>query len=263
MLEHTKDFNGLINLATAVPKKFNTKPKDWTDNNKLRIDAVKILVSVAKANKIPFFLQGTSLLSYGHRKGAWVDETVRLKHPPDTYYDLSDDYLDILDSTIRCEYILNHIFDGLLPRIILRFGMIYGPNTFHTQELIEQVQKNVFPIIDKGTSYLNLIHVDDAASAVVHAVTHYKKIRKETFNISDDLPVTNADLINYLTKKLHAKGPKLVAPKIGDMLLSKFTTNILLSSFRSKNKKFKEMTGWNPKYKSYKEGFEEILAEKE
>ncbi len=261
LLEQTKGFKGFINLATAVPKKFNTKAKDWKDNNKLRIEAVKIIVNVVKTNKIHFYIQNTSLLAYGHRGGKWVDERVKWTHPPQLYYELDQEYIDILESSLRCEYILNHVYEGHLPFIILRFGMIYGPKTFHTQELLEQVNKNVYPIVLEGASYMNMIHIDDAASAVVQAIKNYKKIRRETFNILDDEPVTNEDFVKYLSKKLNDKEPKKADLKISDMLLSRFSVNIILSSFRSKNDKFKEMTGWKPKFKTYKEGYSSVINE--
>ena len=259
MLENTKGFEGFINLVTSVPKKFNTKPKDFKDHIKLRVDATKLLVFIVATNKIPFILQTSSLLSYGHHAGRVVDESIRLKYPVSTYSELSDDYLAILESSTRCEYILNHVYNSSLPRIILRLGILYGPESFHTNEFLEQVEKNVFPIINKGKSYLNLLYIDDAARAILLSVNNYKKLLKQTFNISDDKPVTNEELVRFVATKLSAKPPKDVVPKLGNALVGKFETNIILSSFKSKNDKFKIMTGWKPHYETYKEGFESIL----
>lgn len=259
MLENTKRFDGLINLVTSVPKKFNTKPKDWKDHIKLRVEATKILVFVVATNKIPFILQTSSLLSYGHHADRWVDELVKLKYPVSTFYELSEDYLAILESGTRCEYILNHVYDRTLPRIILRLGILYGPESFHTQEFLEQVEKRVFPIIEKGKTYLNLIHVDDAANAILLSIQNYQKLLKQTFNISDDKPVTHEEFVRFVSKKLSVKGPKNVTRKLGNMLVGKFEANIILSSFKSKNDKFKLMTGWTPRYTTYQEGFEAVL----
>ncbi len=259
MLKSTKGMDGFLNLASSAPKKFNTKAKDWSDYNKLHVDAIKILVYVIATNKIPFFIQHSSLLSYGDHADKWVNEMVKFTRPIKNTNNLTQDYLDILESTIRCEYILNHIYDNNFPRIILRFGMIYSSDSVLTQEFIEQLEKNVFPTINKGESYLNLIHANDAASAVVKCVMNYKNLIGQTFNISDDKPVTSKELTHYLAKKLLAKEPKDVTPILGNRLVGKFEANILLSSFRNNNDKFKQITDWNPKYKSYKEGFDEVL----
>ena len=259
MIENTKGFDGLIHLASSVPKKFNTKSKDWNDHIKLQIDAVKILANVIMRNNISFYIQPTSLLGYGHRKDNWIDETIKLPYPLKTFYKLDQDYLDVLELSVKNEYILNTVFKGHFPRIILRFGLIYGPESFHTEELLEQVEKNVFPIIDKGKSYLNLLHVDDAASAIAYSVNNYKKLLEQTYNISDDNPVTYDSFVRFLAKKLNAKDPKVVGPKIGNMLIGKLEANIMLSSFRNKNGKFKQETSWNPHFKSYREGFESVL----
>ena len=259
MIENTKGFDGLIHLASSVPKKFNTKAKDWKEHIKLQIDAVKILANVIMRNKISFYIQPSSLLGYGHRKGNWIDESIKLPYPVKTYYELDQEFLDVLELSVKNEYILNTVFKSHFPRIILRLGLLYGPDSFHTQELLEQVEKNVFPIIDKGTGYLNLIHVDDAASAIAYSVNNHEKLLEKTFNISDDNPVSNDHFIRYLAKKLGAKDPKAVSSKIGNMLIGKFEANIIQSSFRNKNDKFKQVTGWSPHYKSYRDGFESIL----
>lgn len=259
MITSTKGFDGFIQLASAVPRKFNTKSKDWKDEIKLKKEGVKNSVRAVRTNKIPFYIQNTSLLGYGHRGDKWVDESIRLIYPIKTYLDLDQEYLDALESIIKSEYILNTVFDNQFPRIILRFGLIYGPTSFHTKELIEQVQKNVFPVIETGDSFLNLIHVNDAASAIVQSVKNHDKLLLRTFNVSDDKPVLYKDLIDNLAKKLSAKSPKRVPLKLGNTLVGRFEANILLSSVKSKNDKFKRFTGWKPKYSTFSEGIDAVL----
>lgn len=261
VVELTKDIDGLLHLATSIPQKEKTKPNDWTENNRLRTEAVSILIEAVKINGIQFYIHNDVLFSYGQRKGEWVDESVPLTRPMPSYYKMSDEWRYVLESAIEGEELLHKEIMNGFSAIILRFGMFYSSDSYNTLQILDMVKKGKFPIIGDGSSYVNFIHVDDAAQAVTKTVANYDAIIGMTFNISDDTPATYDEVLPFIAKKLNVKKPRKVPPFLAKLVAGKYTVNLVLSSFRNKNDSFKEKTGWKPFYPSYKEGFEQILEE--
>lgn len=261
ILEITKGMEGLLHLATSIPQKEKTKVHDWTENNRLRTEAVSILIEVVKINNIHVYVHNDVLFSYGQRKGEWVDESVPLTRPMPSYYKMSKDWANVLESAIEGEEILQKEIINGFPAIILRFGMFYSSDSYNTLQILDLVKKRKFPILGDGSSYVNFIHVEDAALAVVKTVINYENIIGKTFNISDDTPATYGEVLPFIAERMNVKNPRKVSPFVAKLVAGKYTANLVLSSFRNKNDFFKEKTGWKPVYPSYKEGFEQILED--
>ena len=83
--------------------------------------------------------------------------------------------------------------------IILRFAGIYGPNRL----LRRQAQlRSGDPIAGDPKRWLNLIHADDGAAAVL--ATESRGAVGETYNIADDEPTTRHAFSSRGTGRLHA-----------------------------------------------------------
>lgn len=261
LIEATNNMDGILHLATAIPQKSKLKAKDMQENSLLRTEAVKILINVVKKNKIKFLIHNSILYSYGDRKGEWVDERSTLERPIPTYFGMSDKDRYAYESAIIGEEMLNAEIEKGFPGIIVRFGMFYSADSRNTTEILEAVSKGKMPIIGDGKAYLNFIHVDDAAQAVVKVTQNYEKVLGETFNVSDDEPATVNEVFSYLANTKGAKKPKHVPVVLANLYVGKIMSYLFLSSFRNRNELLKEKTGWKPKYTNYKEGFQQILEE--
>lgn len=92
------------------------------------------------------------------------------------------------------------------PAIILRFAGIYGPGRLLRRQAIETGE----PIAGDPETWLNLIHVEDGATAVVAAADrgHLGAI----YNIVDDQPVRRRDFYGRLAGFLGAPPPRFVSP---------------------------------------------------
>lgn len=262
LLEVTNNMEGLLHLATAIPQKNSKlKAKDMVENSRIRTDAVKILINVVKKNKIKFFIHNSILYSYGDRKGQWIDENIKLTTPVPTYFSMSAKDRYAYESAIIGEEILKSEIDKGFPAIILRFGMFYSSDSYNTKEILNSVKKGKMPIIGDGTAYLNFIHVDDAAQAVMDATTNYENILGKTFNISDDNPATVNEVFMYLANAMNTKKPKHIPVFLANLFAGKILTFLFLSSYRNKNDLLKKETNWKPEYTNYKDGFNQILKE--
>ncbi len=125
--------------------------------------------------------------------------------------------------------------------IVLRLGAIYGPGrSFHLQRV-----RSGTAAISPVDRYVNQIHRDDAAAALVFLAEHPQLRWPRLFNVVDNEPSLRNDVLHWLAAQL---GRKLLlsseAPpsKRGD------------SNKRVNNARLRAL-GWSPRYPSYREGF--------
>jgi len=82
--------------------------------------------------------------------------------------------------------------------IILRFAGIYGPGRIMRRAAIEKGE----PLVGDAGKWLNLIHVDDGAKAVLAAETCGQV--GGTYLVADDEPVRRSEFYTHMAELLHA-----------------------------------------------------------
>jgi nucleoside-diphosphate-sugar epimerase len=93
--------------------------------------------------------------------------------------------------------------------IVLRFAGIYGPGRLLRRQTIETGE----PLVGDAERWLNLIHVDDGAAAVVAAVARGEL--GAVYNVCDDRPVRRREFYTELARVLGAPPPRFVPPPPG------------------------------------------------
>jgi NAD dependent epimerase/dehydratase family enzyme len=101
------------------------------------------------------------------------------------------------------------------------------------------------------------LHIDDAGAAVMSAMT----APDGTYNVSDDEPVQSALYVEALAEVLAAPRPRRL-PKSAVKLALGRSAGLLVSSQRVSNRKFREATGWAPRYPSVVEGWPTVLTDR-
>jgi len=250
LCQASADCQATLHLATAMPTKTRTTAKDWALNDRIRREGTQNLVAAALRNDHEFYLQQSITLLYGDRGGDWVDETVS---PPRKQ-------VDILRSAVDMEHIVRRAEEEGLPATILRFGTFYSHDSAHTQAMFQAVKKGFFPVVGDGNVYWNLIKLDDAAGAVARAVEKRDTCLKQTFNVCDDEPVLFGTYLDFVATTLGARSPFHVPPWLAKLMLGASLVDSLMASVRCRNERFKEVTGWQPAYPTYRVG---IVAEVE
>jgi nucleoside-diphosphate-sugar epimerase len=91
----------------------------------------------------------------------------------------------------------------------LRFAGLYGPSRVVRRELIEKGE----PIPGDPEKLLNLIHIDDASSAAVAALS--VAAPDPVYVVSDDRPVTRFEYYSLAASLLSAPKPVFVASQTG------------------------------------------------
>jgi nucleoside-diphosphate-sugar epimerase len=102
--------------------------------------------------------------------------------------------------------------------IILRFAAIYGPGRLLRSKAIQAGE----PLVADPEKWLNLIHVDDGANAVLAAEAHGKP--GCIYNICDGQPVRRREFYSKMAEVLKVPPPRFILPS-PDALLPHETTN--------------------------------------
>lgn len=140
------------------------------------------------------FIYISSTSVYGQAHGEWVDESSATEPPEENGR-----------IVLECERILR---DRLPEAIILRFAGIYGPGRLIRRASILGKGE---PIATDPDGWLNLIHVEDGARAVVAASELAEP--GATYNVADDQPVTRREFYSEMATLLEAPAPTFQAKK--------------------------------------------------
>ncbi len=139
---------------------------------------------------------------YGPGEGEWIDETT----PPDPQRDGGR-------ASLAAETEL--AASALSGRsVILRLAGLYGPNRV---PFLNELRQGL-PVPAISTGYLNLIHVDDAAAAVIAAAERNPAQLVETtaapriYCVSDGQPVERGEYYSEVARQIAAPPPRFVAP---------------------------------------------------
>ena len=102
-----------------------------------------------------------------------------------------------LEAIRYIEYVVTH--DAEIDGVALRYGALYGPGTGIADggDLVELVRRRKLPVVGGGSGIWSFVHVDDAASATVLALTHGSRA---VYNIVDDDPATVSDWLPRLAE---------------------------------------------------------------
>jgi nucleoside-diphosphate-sugar epimerase len=92
---------------------------------------------------------------------------------------------------------------GFAQARVLRFGGLYGPARHH---LVDQLRRGDNVIGGRVDHFINYLHRDDAASAILAAIVG-GPVGPRAYNVSDGNPVTKKALANWIAKRLGAEPP--------------------------------------------------------
>ena len=131
--------------------------------------------------------------------------------------------------------------------IILRFSAIYGPGRLPRSKAIQAGE----PIVADPDKWLNLIHVEDGADAVLAAEALAKP--GTVYNVSDGHPVRRGDFYSRMAEVLGAPPPRFVPP-LPHALPPHESANRRIS-----NRRMLEELKVELRYPSYEEGLRSVI----
>jgi nucleoside-diphosphate-sugar epimerase len=230
--------DAVVNLATAIPRaKDALKASAWEANTRIRTEGSTAVVDAALAAGVPRLVQESIGFTYVDGADTWQDESDPIDLPPG------------IDAVAVAEANAIRFTDAGRIGIVLRFGYFYGTGSAHTDVFIRLARRHVGPVAGRPQAYQSSIHLADAASAVVAALDGPAGI----YNVVDDEPLTNEAYAKAVGAAV-GKRPWVHFPgRLAGLAGNK--AEVLTRSHRVSNAKFKEATGWSPRYPSAREGW--------
>ncbi|MDN5803715.1 MAG: NAD(P)-dependent oxidoreductase [Microlunatus sp.] len=234
-----------ISVAHAGKADMKHMDRWFAGTNRLRTEGTDHLLAAAEATGVSHFVAQGYAAWNGIRDGGWVKT--------------EQDPLDSMTGTVAQPGMaaIRHVEDAVTAAggAVLRYGWLYGPGA--TEDLVEPIRKRQFPVVGGGSGYTSWVHLDDAATATVLAV---ERQAQGVFNIVDDEPAPANQWLPYLARCAGAKPPFkiptwLARPLAGDVAVMMMTQGRGFS-----NAKAKRELGWQLRYPSWRQGFEEELA---
>ena len=146
------------------------------------------------------------------------------------------------------------------PVSILRIGYLYGPQS-RDLTLYEQSFQLHRPYYAGPKQHLaNFVHFNDAARAIVLAAN--KKPAEELINIVDGTPASFGDFIDYYAHCLGFKRPRRLAKlfaRFAPIISRQQLQQLEIRAAPIDNSRARKLLGWDPEFKSYKEGLHQTV----
>ena len=237
--------DAVVNLATHIPHSTTAMmlPWAWRENDRIRREASAILADAALAGGVSRFVQESFAPMYPDCGDEWIDEAVP-PHP--ARYNRST--LDAERSAAR----FGHAGGTA---VVLRFGGFYGPDALHVPDLIRFAKRGMMALPGRPEAYFSSISHDDAASAVVAALG----VEGGIYNVADDEPLRRRDFFDVVAAELGVPPPRPQPAWMARLMGS--LGELLSRSLRISNRRFRESSGWAPRYPSLREGWPATMAE--
>jgi nucleoside-diphosphate-sugar epimerase len=239
----------IVHIATNVPTMSKmARPKGWEMHNRLRTEATRNLVDAAEANGVSRIVKESVSFVYADGGDRWLDEESPLM--PE---------LGLLEPTIEGEYIALELAEAGGTAVVLRFGLFYGgAGNRATDEMLRLAKVRSSLLAGNPDAYMSSIHAEDAASAVVAALT----VPSGVYNVVDDESLTRRQVLEafasaFRKSRLHTTPGWMVKIAAGP------ASGALTNSQRVSNGRFRAAAGWAPQFPSVREGWAFEAARRE
>lgn len=240
------DSDAVLHLATHIPPSNQARRRNaWRENDRIRNEGTRNLVDAALSCNVSTFVYPGVVFVYPDNGNKWLDaSTVPALSPR-------------LQSSLSAEREVERFADKGRRGIILRMGAFYGSTAGNTRAMLRLARRGIAMLFGAGHSYQSLIWVDDAALAVIDALS---KAPSGIYDIVDDEPLQRRELASILAE---AVGRKWLfrPPALLLRLLSGKDAMFLARSQRVSNRRFKEATGWSPTVTSARIGLKLLGVE--
>jgi nucleoside-diphosphate-sugar epimerase len=175
---------------------------------------------------------------YGDHDGGWVDETTPPR--PDQPRSLS---------RLAAERAWQ-----ALGATVFRLPGIYGPG----RSALDRVKAGTARRIDKPGQVFSRVHVADIAAAVLAAMTQPSP--GAIYNVADDLPASNNEVIAYACELLGLSVPPAIPWDEAAQTMTPMARSFYAENRRVRNDRVKKELGLTLRYPTYREGLRAIAA---
>jgi nucleoside-diphosphate-sugar epimerase len=236
----------VIHAATAIPNKPRTTARDWEQNDRIRRAGTEALAECAGQIGAKLFIFQSIVWLASPADGSQFDETA-----PPRPTAITQSALD--GERIAQDAAQRHGFAVC----VLRCSWFYGADSAHTKLFGRELMRRRMPIIGKGDAVWSWLHLDDAADAFVTAA---EAGQAGLWHVTDNEPVTARDSLRGFAERLGARPPRTVPVWLARLLAGRDAVEFLTETTRATNARFRRDFDWSPKYPTYREGYDQIVA---
>jgi nucleoside-diphosphate-sugar epimerase len=230
--------DAVCNLATHIPALARAAdPRAWEENTRIRTEGSHNLVDAALAANASVFVQESIAFLYGDHGDEWLDAATT---------PISDNRF--AEPVRAAESEAKRFGDAGGRSVVLRFGLFLAPDSEQMVTMARSARRGISVYPGDSDGFLPSIHADDAASAVVAALT----APTGTYDVVDDEPLRRGDQRAALAaavgrrRLLQMRAPKAVVGPLGD-------------SQRVSNQRFRAVTSWSPSFRSARDAWPAVL----
>jgi nucleoside-diphosphate-sugar epimerase len=243
----------VVHELTALPARLDYKAKQdpLAPTNRVRTEGTRNLLAAAKAAGARRFV-AESVAFFYTPKGDWVkDEETPLNLDAPGHFGAAAAALADLERQVTGA-------EGI-EGVVLRYGWLYGPGTFFDRvgSQTEDALKRRLPIVGKGDGTFSFVHVEDAGGATVAAI---ERGAPGAYNVVDDEPAPMREWVPVFCEAVGAKKPLRVPIWIARLVAGSAAVSTATQLRGASNAKAKSELGWQPRYPSWREGFENAAA---
>lgn len=187
------------------------------------------------------FIYTSSTGVYPDRGGDWVQES-----------DVESDPEGRAAVLRRAETLVCETGTSLFGTVfVLRLAGLYGPGRLF---LARQLREDGL-VAGSGDYYLNLLRIEDAASAILACAGVGARARRQIYNVTDGSPALKSDIVGWLGERM-GLSPPFFDPGRSLEFRSRGGKNRRVDSSA-----IRKDLGWKPQYPDFREGFEELVEE--
>ena len=234
-------FDAIVHMATNVPPASRAwRSGAWATHDRLRREGTVSLTRAARDAGVRRFVKESVCFSYADQRDAWIDEDSPL------------DQLSFTTATLDAERTAVEFTGGDRRGVALRFGLFYSADARSLAERLALAKRGLSPMIGAPEAYQPSIHVDDAATAIIAALTAPAGF----YNVADD-PITKGEWSAAFAEAFGIVRRQRPVPKIALAAGGKKVSE-LSASRRVSSARFMHATGWAPAYANARIGLKSV-----
>ncbi|MGA3020714.1 MAG: NAD(P)-dependent oxidoreductase [Candidatus Micrarchaeales archaeon] len=162
---------------------------------RVNVEGTHRLLESCKKNDVKQILFTSTVDVYGRKRKGTLNEESSLI-PTDKY-----GYSKMLAE--------HEIMRSGVPYTIFRIATIYGPGFEHSFfKMFRVIHEGRTAIIGSGQNHLTMVHVDDVINAIMLAVENPEISIGKIYNVADNTPFTQEELIDLAAKMMNVNKPK-------------------------------------------------------
>ncbi|MFK7917696.1 MAG: NAD-dependent epimerase/dehydratase family protein [Ilumatobacter sp.] len=222
------DHDVVVNVATAIPSGPRAVRKGaWATNDRLRTDAARGLASSMAATHGRYIGESITF-PYVDAGDEWIEEDRDRSCVPATA------------TSVNAEAAAASVTAGGGVGVALRFAMFFSADSAHTAETLSMAARGLCGLTGQPDAYVSLVHVDDAAAAVVAALGAPAGV----YNVAEATPSRRSEHAEALARAVGRRKVRQVAPWLQRMGGSGLET--VSRSHRISSGSLAASTGWEP-----------------